>query len=244
MIQLAIGLRAAVSIASERESGTWDALLTSQLEPGEIVYAKVYGSLYALRWFLGAIVLAWTLGVGVGAIPWSEYANWTVSNLAAGILMAAIGVRCSLSLATATKSMTWTVALWLGSTLVVYAGALAILCLGYLTLMAFMLTLIQLGFVSPQTIPLFGFAPVRLSTAWIVSTNAVTLLIALLLILDTRLRFDRIAGRITGGAVEATVDAWIHGEPGRPVLMDRHSSKPLEQASISADTMQAPEPVG
>ena len=32
LIQWAIGLRAAVAISSERERGTWDALLTSPLE--------------------------------------------------------------------------------------------------------------------------------------------------------------------------------------------------------------------
>ena len=50
---VAIGLRAAVSIAAERERGTWDALLMSPLEPGEIVRAKLSGNLNALRWMAG-----------------------------------------------------------------------------------------------------------------------------------------------------------------------------------------------
>ena len=41
---------------------TWDALLMSPLQAGEIVRAKLFGSLYALRWMVAAMVLAWTLG--------------------------------------------------------------------------------------------------------------------------------------------------------------------------------------
>ncbi|MEJ7639818.1 MAG: hypothetical protein WKF75_18065 [Singulisphaera sp.] len=54
LIQLGIGLRAAVAISSERERGTWDALLTSPLEGREIVVGKVWGSLHSLRWLFGA----------------------------------------------------------------------------------------------------------------------------------------------------------------------------------------------
>ena len=72
LLQWAVGLRAAVSIASERERGTWDALLMSPLEPGEIVRAKLFGSLYALRWMVGAMILAWTLAVVVGAVSRSR----------------------------------------------------------------------------------------------------------------------------------------------------------------------------
>ena len=114
LLQWAVGLRAAVSVASERERGTWDALLMSPLEPGEIVRAKLAGSLHALRWMVGAMILAWTLGTVVGAITPGAYVTWICANAVDVALMAAIGVRCSLSLPTATKAMTWTIALWLG----------------------------------------------------------------------------------------------------------------------------------
>ena len=65
LLQWAVGLRAAVSIASERERGSWDALLMSPLEPGEIVRAKLVGSLHALRWMVAALLLAWTLGTSL-----------------------------------------------------------------------------------------------------------------------------------------------------------------------------------
>jgi ABC-type transport system involved in multi-copper enzyme maturation permease subunit len=57
---LAAGVRAAVSITSEKERGCWDNLLTSPLGPAEIFFAKVLGSLWALRGvaLLQAVLLA------------------------------------------------------------------------------------------------------------------------------------------------------------------------------------------
>ncbi len=115
LLQWAIGLRAAVAIASERERATWDALLMSPLTPGEIVRAKVVGSMHALRYMVAAMVLAWTLGLIVGAVSLGDYTNWIVGNALMGVLMAAIGVRLSLSLPTATRAMTWTIGSWLAS---------------------------------------------------------------------------------------------------------------------------------
>ena len=43
LLELGIGLRAAVSIASERERATWDAILMSPLKPAEISVAKLAG---------------------------------------------------------------------------------------------------------------------------------------------------------------------------------------------------------
>ena len=131
LLQWAIGLRAAVSIASERERATWDALLMSPLEPREIVRAKVFGSLYALRWMVAAMILAWTLALVVGAVSIHEYVVWIAGNTVAGALMAAIGVRCSLSLPTATKAMTWTIALWLTSLVGVACPCLRGYCTGF-----------------------------------------------------------------------------------------------------------------
>ena len=136
LLQCAIGLRAAVSIAAERERGTWDALLMSPLEPGEIVRAKLSGSLNALRWMAGAMVLAWTLALITGAVSLGEYVEWIAANATAGALMAAIGVRCSLSLPTATKAMTWTIGLWIASAVGVGFLAFSLIAIGFLICLA------------------------------------------------------------------------------------------------------------
>src|SRR5205814_3834281 len=73
LIYLGIGLRAAVAISSERERGTWDGLLTSPLDGGEIVRGKLFGSLHALWPLLLAAVWAWSLAFAFGAMSGTDY---------------------------------------------------------------------------------------------------------------------------------------------------------------------------
>ena len=115
LIQWAVGLRAAVAISSERERGTWDALLTSPLEGPEIVRAKLWGSLHALRWLFVAAFVAWTIAALGGAMSWRDYAESVIGTVIVAAFMAAVGVRTSLSAATATRAMAITLGVWLGA---------------------------------------------------------------------------------------------------------------------------------
>ncbi len=57
--------------------------------------------------------------------------TWMAGNAVAAVFMAAIGVRCSLALPTATRAMTWTIASWLISfafVAFVAASIIAIVC--------------------------------------------------------------------------------------------------------------------
>jgi ABC-type transport system involved in multi-copper enzyme maturation permease subunit len=216
LLQWAVGLRAAVSIASERERATWDALLMSPLQPGEIVRAKLSGSLNAVRWMAGAMVLAWTLAVVVRAVSVGDYVTWMAANATAGLLMAAVGVRCSLSLPTATKAMTWTIGLWIASLAVVSFVAISIIALVCLLFIAIWMAAVQYGFALITSTPWF---PMSFAVGWPLAVNLVTLLTTFLIVLDTSLRFDRIAGRMAGGAVAATVDNWLHGHTLQPVFL-------------------------
>jgi ABC-type transport system involved in multi-copper enzyme maturation permease subunit len=227
LLQWAIGLRAAVSIASERERGTWDALLMSPLKPGEIVWAKLSGSLNALRWMAGAMVLAWTLAVISGAVGPRDYVSWIAANATAGALMAAIGVRCSLSLPTATKAMTWTIGLWVGSSAVVAFLAISVISIGCLFFIALYMMAVQYGFVSIRTPPWF---PMPFGIAWPISFDLITLLVMFLIVLDTSLRFDRIAGRMAGGAVATSVDKFLHGHTLEPVFLPDKKSRVTKKA--------------
>jgi ABC-type transport system involved in multi-copper enzyme maturation permease subunit len=242
LLQWAIGLRAAVAIASERERGTWDAVLVTSLEPREIVIAKVIGSLHALRWLAGAMVLAWTLGVATGAVTLGAYAEWIIGTLTAGALMAAVGVRSSLATSTATRAMTWTIGWWL-----VWSGSVAILAamiifFGMMVCLAVWLYLVQLGLVLPSGGPWF---PMTAEVAWDLATNAVIVLITIAVVAETGLRFDRLAGRIAGGAVASKVDEWLHGHPLQPVWIPSGDgvagAKPAQPREAIAD--MAPESV-
>ena len=132
--------------------------------------------------------------------------------------------------------MTWTIALWLGSFVVVALSALAIICLVMLSCLAVWGTWLQFGLIPPNTPPWF---PMSFALAWILATNAVTLLIALLTIIDTRLRFDRIAGRMAEGAVAVAVDGWLHGRPGRPVLLKAKPRKPVKPTMMPVEAARS-----
>lgn len=238
LLQWAVGLRAAVSIASECERGTWDALLMTPLEPGEMVRAKLVGSLHALRWMVAAMVLAWTLGTIGGAIGPGAYITWIVFNVLAATLMAAIGVRCSLSLPTATKSMTWTIALWMASAAVVAFLALAIIAMGFLLFITIWLVEVQYGFAAINSPPWF---PMRFSTAWTITTDLVVLLLTILIVLDTSLRFDRLSGRMAGGAVATSVDQWLRGHANAPVFLPDAKVKKARKPDATVELV--PEPV-
>ncbi len=216
LLQWAVGLRAAVSIASERERGSWDALLMSPLEPGEIVRAKLVGSLHALRWMVGALVLAWTLGTVFGAISLGAYIKWIIATALAATLMAAVGVRCSLSLPTATKAMTWTIALWIAAEALVAFLALSIIAMVCLFFITVWMVEVQYGFVMINSPPWF---PMGFSTAWPLITDLVMVLLTVLIVLETGLRFDRLAGRMAGGAVATSVDQWLRGHSNQPVFL-------------------------
>ena len=123
LIQLTVGLRAAVTISSERERSTWDALLTSPLMGREIIVGKLWGGLYAMRWLLGGTLLAWCLSLVFGAMHWGDFVAILAFTLVASMYNAAVGVRTSLSTATATKAMSLTVGIWLGTLMLAWLVA-------------------------------------------------------------------------------------------------------------------------
>jgi ABC-type transport system involved in multi-copper enzyme maturation permease subunit len=115
LIQWATGLRAAAAITSERQRGTWDALLVSPLEAREIVWAKIYGSIYGLRGLLAAVIVAWTLGLMCGALTGGAFAELLARTFAIGSFMTAAGIALSLHCESSTRAMTGTIFCWLGS---------------------------------------------------------------------------------------------------------------------------------
>ncbi len=216
LLQTGVGLRASVSIASERERATWDALLMSPLVPSEIAVAKLVGSLYALRWMAGAMLLAWTLAVAVGAVSVASYVTWVVGTFVMCAFMAAIGVRCSLSLPTATRAMSWTIALWLVAWPVVAFVAISVIGLVFLVCVSIWGFGMTYGLVSPTSRPWF---PMSMSVGWALTTNLTALLCTIMVVADTSLRFDRIAGRMAGGKMATTVDAFVHGNARQAVFL-------------------------
>ena len=217
LIQWAIGLRAAVTVASERERGTWDALLTSPLLGIEIVRGKLWGSLYALKWLIGSALLAWTITFSMGGMFWPEYAEQLIGLALIGPFMAAVGVRTSLRSPTATRAMGITIGLWLGGYLLALAVAL-LACVLVITICVIgWLFAIQSGLVTFNSRPWFPMS-FRLGTDLVFYGQF--LVGTILIVAETRIRFDRVAGRMTGGQAAVAIDRLIHGVPMAPVLLD------------------------
>ncbi|MEW4568050.1 ABC transporter permease subunit [Tautonia sp. JC769] len=200
----AVGLRAAVAIASERERGTWDALLTSPLEGPEIVAGKLLGSLHALRWLILAVLMAWSLAIVLGAMEPMDYVIQLASTLTVMTFMAAVGVRVSLGSASATTAMALTIGAWLAAWAGLALVTLLILGIGALLLFLAWLIADRFGLTTSPT-PWF---PLDFETAFTVVWLGLYLLVTALVVIESRSRFDRLAGRIVPG--EAWVpDDWV-----------------------------------
>jgi len=238
LLQFGIGLRAAVSIASERDRATWDALLVTPLAPDEIVSAKLYGSLNALRWMAGAMIMAWTLGLMLGAVSGGDYAEWLAALFTGGTFMAAMGVRSSLAMPSATRAMASVIFRWLVVQVVVAFVALSIILFGMTICFSLWVSAIRLGLIAPNASPTI-FIPMGWGVAWPLTTNIILLLITILVVADTRLRFDRIAGRMAGGAVASSVDAFLYGHSLQPVFLPSGKAEVKAKAEANVE----PQPV-
>ena len=136
-----IGLRALGVIGTERQRSTWDAILTSPLDGKEIIVAKSWGSPFALRWLIAAMILAWTAAVLAGGMEISSYLSRLAMLAAGGAFMAAAGVGVGLSLGGAhtTRGMAAIVALWMAaaviSSVLAWLLSIAVFLLGLLVWM-------------------------------------------------------------------------------------------------------------
>jgi ABC-type transport system involved in multi-copper enzyme maturation permease subunit len=190
LIQWAIGLRAAATIASERERATWDALLTSPLDGREIVGGKIAGSLYALRWLIISAAVAWTLPVVLGAITPADYAGLVIGALTATAFAATVGVWCSLTSEGADGAMTKTLAIWLLASVVMLAvgAAMAGILAGVYT------AIWKLG-VNRFGGSLTVWYPMSYQAALMICVDGLYALGTFVGVLYLRRRFDALAGR-------------------------------------------------
>lgn len=217
LIQLAIGLRASVGIASERERGSWDAILTSPLDGKEIVAAKLWGCLNALSGLIAAALVSWTLAFVCGAIELTTFLSWVTFLLVVSVYMAAVGVRTSLETATATRAMSITIGLWLAS----FAGVWTTtgLIFGALVCLWIMGFSVAAG-LGMTSFAALTFLPIPAWVWWAALPNALFATLTFFVVSDTRLRFDRIAGRMTEGRASIALDRMIYGEPNSPKFME------------------------
>ncbi len=92
LMLLGIGVRAASSVSGERDRQTLDALLTSPLEPGTILYAKWLGSLASMRWAALWLVLIWGIGLVTGGLDRTTVPWLGLAVVVYGAFMASLGL--------------------------------------------------------------------------------------------------------------------------------------------------------
>jgi ABC-type transport system involved in multi-copper enzyme maturation permease subunit len=96
LFSLGVGIRCAGVVTSERERKTWEVLLTTPLEPGQILRGKLWGIIDSVRPLLLAYVLpaaGLAFLAGVEALVWVLF--WWAVTWMMMYYMGATGVHCS-----------------------------------------------------------------------------------------------------------------------------------------------------
>jgi hypothetical protein len=132
--------------------------------------------------------------------------------------------------ATGTKAMSIAVGLWLAALCVVPILALILVLTLALIIQMFWWSLYGFIPAAGMRTP-FSWLPISFSDAWTIGKLGLYVVLTVLVVIESRYRFDRIAGRMTGGDVEVAVDKFLHGTPMEPVLVNGSStvnSQPVE----------------
>ncbi|MEO0531174.1 MAG: ABC transporter permease subunit, partial [Planctomycetota bacterium] len=109
ILLLMLGSRAAGLITHERERDTWLSLLTTDLSSSEIIAAKTWGNLYALRWPLVGVMLMPLLGVLLDYTAVFATLGVIAALAAVGWATTSIGLAASLRMKSSTKAVGMTV---------------------------------------------------------------------------------------------------------------------------------------
>lgn len=123
ILLLSVSVRASISVAIERESGTLEPLLISPLTGTEIAVGKLFAAFWGVRWAVVPLVGSWIVGVLAGIItplgPLVLAMDFAVFTL----LSAAIGLHYSILVPQPVTAVAYTVGTWL------------MLCAGYMLVM-------------------------------------------------------------------------------------------------------------
>ncbi|MGE0605597.1 MAG: ABC transporter permease subunit [Pirellulales bacterium] len=250
LVQWAVGMRAAVAIASEREQETWDTLMTTPLEGNEIVGPKIVGSLWSMKLLLLAAAVSWGLSGLSGAMEPVVVWNFVSRTTMASAFMAAVGTWASAQAKSAARAMTVTLALWLAAAIVVIVAGGILTAIGAL-LVALLKVVAESNhwYATRDLLSLLSFSQgyefIRLAVF-----AAATLLAAWV----CRRNFDALAGRNYIRAYippplnyvrpyqMATHQAGPMGLDGRPLppLKPRPAARPVAEMPLSQDLPPIP----
>jgi ABC-type transport system involved in multi-copper enzyme maturation permease subunit len=102
---LGIVLRAATSIAGERERGTWDSVLLTPQSAGALLWSKLLGCLFAVRWIGLLVLILWTIGVLTGQLRPAALGLAMLLGVVVSVCAAIVGMAASLRCRSALRSV-------------------------------------------------------------------------------------------------------------------------------------------
>jgi ABC-type transport system involved in multi-copper enzyme maturation permease subunit len=106
LASLAVGIRCSAAVCGERERRTWEALLLTPLEPGQLLRGKLWGVLHASRSYLLAYTLpavVFAALAGFDALFWILFC-W-LATVCLMYYMGAVGIRCSVRATSSWRSL-------------------------------------------------------------------------------------------------------------------------------------------
>src|SRR5690606_31650007 len=97
--------RSASSVTMERESQTWEVLLSTRLPAWQIVIGKTVGSIFAFRSVPAIMAFVWCLAASFG--PWRivDGLGVALALLVQAFFFSGLGVLLSLTSKTSTRSL-------------------------------------------------------------------------------------------------------------------------------------------
>ncbi len=230
-----LALRASVSIASERERGTWDALLTSPLDGKQIIRAKIRGNLHAMRWLLLAALFAWSVTTAFNPGYWARLLDLLLSLAVLGFTLTALGVRISLSTNSTTRAMATSAGTIIALQALVGLISVIVMMVGALCCLFLWIYLVNAGYAEPNSKPTFFLSSY---VAYRLIYYPTMLSIGLSIAAETALAFDRLAGRMTEGKQSLRFERML-GHGRRSGDIRTHRKPKARPAKVSPDAPPA-----
>jgi hypothetical protein len=110
LMLLAVVVRAAGSVRSERERNTLDELLTTRLTNSEILFGKWVGAILSVRWCWAWLGLIWLISLVTGGVQVYALPLMFVSWLVYAAVGAGIGLWFSVGSKTTLRATVWSLA--------------------------------------------------------------------------------------------------------------------------------------
>lgn len=122
IIALGVGIRAAGSIAAERDRWTYESLMSSTLSNREILLGKWLGAVAGMRWTYALLGFVWLVALVTGGVHWFAF-GLLVALLAINVVLAAsVGLYFGSISKTGLRASLWTVVTLLGLQLLPVLG--------------------------------------------------------------------------------------------------------------------------